>query len=147
MSLHVDRTATFSLAAPPAEAFELFTPEGERRWIADWSPQYFHPADGTLAAGLTFRTSRAGETVDWLVTRYEPARFAVEYCRITAGARFGTVGVVCREAGAGTHVEVRYRLTATSDDGRTALTRFAAGFDDMTVAWAGQLAAALRGSR
>ena len=36
-------TGAVAVAAPPCEAFELFTPEGERRWVDGWDPVWVDP--------------------------------------------------------------------------------------------------------
>jgi len=58
--LRVVLGGTVAVAAPPGEALELFTPEGERRWIDGWDPAWVHPATGALAPGAVFRTTRGG---------------------------------------------------------------------------------------
>lgn len=134
--VHLDRIGTFRLPMAAPVAFELFTPEGERRWIPGWSPGYLHPTDGAVGEGLVFRTGHEGELVHWLVTRYLPCQLSIEYCRIAEGSRLGTVAVTCRPAGVSdTEVNVRYRMTATSGAGRSALAQFASGFEQMMVGW------------
>ena len=45
----------------PDAAIHLFTPEGERDWVAGWDPTY--PAGADLAPGLVFET---GPTTTWV---------------------------------------------------------------------------------
>ncbi len=119
---HVVRTGSILLAIPPEQAFAFFTPEGERAWIPDWTPEYLHPSDGTLGPGLVFRTRAGGEPTLWLVTRYDAQALEAEYVRIVPESRVGTVAVRCREAaGEGTEVEVTYALTGLSDAGNRVL--------------------------
>src|SRR5690348_12418143 len=37
------RSAQFDVELPLAEARSLFTPEGERRWVSEWAPEYPDP--------------------------------------------------------------------------------------------------------
>ena len=61
----------------------------------------------------------------------------------TTGARFGTVEVRCRAAGAATEVEVTYRLTAMTAAAGRELERFAAGYEAMMEAWGARIRAVL----
>ena len=41
--VHVERTGVVAMDLPAAEAFPLFSAEGERRWVAGWAPCYEPP--------------------------------------------------------------------------------------------------------
>jgi hypothetical protein len=120
--------------------FSLFTPEGERRWVEGWLPEYlYRPAEG-IAAGLVFRTRVDGEETLWLVARFDPRRHEVEYVRIVPASRMGTVLVRCRRAGRATQVSVRYVLTALSAEGSARLADLASGgFAAMIAGWEDRL--------
>ena len=121
--MHIERSGSFLLAATPERAFELFTPEGERAWVAGWEPEPVHAPGGRLdVEGAVFRTRVHGEETLWLVLGIDRRGFVAEYARITPGSRLGTVRVCCREAArGGARVEVRYRLTAVGESGERAL--------------------------
>ena len=143
MATHVDLTGRLHVAAPPDRAIVYFTPEGERLYVPGWDPEYLHPSDGTLAEGLTFRTTHNGETTLWLVSRYEAGSGRLEYVRVVPGSRLGTVSVLLSPGdGGGTEVSVSYRLTSLSPAGDEALRRFADGFDAMLASWERSIAAA-----
>jgi hypothetical protein len=134
---HVEHSGRIRIDRPLADAFALFTPEGERRWVPGWDPEYLYPPDGTAAPGLTFRTRVDGETTEWLVARFDAAGGEAEYVRITAGSRLGTVSIRCERAGpVETHVWVTYRLTAVSPEGNAAVAAFdATAFSGMLARW------------
>jgi len=120
--VHVERTGTFRVNQPLAQAFPLFSPEGERRWVAGWDPRYLHPRDAPSAApGTVFQTFHNGEETEWLVLRYSEADGVAEYVRITPGSRMGLVTVRAAARACGTDVEVTYRLTSLSDAGTRTL--------------------------
>ncbi len=120
--VHVERTGTFRVEQPLAQAFPLFSPEGERRWVAGWDPRYLHPRDvPSDQPGTVFQTFHNGEETEWLVLRYSAADGVAEYVRITPGSRIGLVTVRATERGGGTDVEVTYRLTSLSDTGTRTL--------------------------
>ena len=69
-SLHVDRTGHLVLPLPVREAFPFFTPEGERRWVPGWAPEYLHPAEPSAEPGTVFRTQVDGEETLWIVLQF-----------------------------------------------------------------------------
>lgn len=128
--VHVERTGTLHVNQPLARAFPLFSPEGERRWVAGWEPRYLHPRDvPSDAPGTVFHTNHNNERTDWLVLRYSVREGVAEYVRITPGSRMGVVTVRAFERSdldAGfsrvtTEVEVTYRLTSLSAAGTRTL--------------------------
>lgn len=129
--IHVEHTGDFVLPLTLAEAFPLFTPEGERAYVPGWEPEYLHPAEPSSAAGTVFRTRAEGEETLWLVLEHDPAAGVAVYGRFTPGSRLGTVRVRCvAEGERQTRVTVTYALTATSAHGNEALE----GFDAAVLA-------------
>jgi hypothetical protein len=125
--VHVERTGTLRVDRPLAQAFPLFSPEGERRWVAGWEPRYLHPRDvPSDAPGTVFRTRHGGEDTEWLVLRYSAAEGVAEYLRVTPGSRMGTVTVRATERDGRTDVEVTYRLTSLSAAGTRTLEQMTA---------------------
>ena len=103
---------TFTVNAPVAEAFELFTPLGERRWVAGWDPVFPNPTDDDTAPGTVFTTVHDGHETIWVVTERDPG-VSIAYARVTPHHRAGTVRVRCMSTGPDTtRVEVEYRLTS-----------------------------------
>jgi hypothetical protein len=135
--LHVEHTGRIRIAAPLRDAFLFFTPDGERRWVPGWAPEYLHPRDGTHGPGLVFTTNADGEHTVWLVTRFDSERGAAEYVRVTPGSRIGIVTIACEVDGPGaTVVKVSYRLTALSTAGNATLSAFdATAFAAMLRHW------------
>jgi hypothetical protein len=138
IAVQIERHASLHLPIAPAAALPLFTPEGERDWVPGWDPVAIHAPGGSLStAGAVFTTAADGEPTLWLVLGVDagavgPPPLGVvrggaagagvaEYVRITPGNRLGTVRVRCTADGAGTRVEVDYRLTAISEAGAAKL--------------------------
>jgi len=115
---HALRSASFELPLPRERAFELFTPEGERAWAPGWDPEYLHPADGRLVAGMIFRTHAHGEDTVWTVARCEPEAGSVSYVRCTPSSRIAIVAVACAAIAPGrSRVTVSYEFTGLSEAG------------------------------
>lgn len=133
---HVDREATLTVHLPIADTFELFTPQGERRWVPGWDPEYLHRAEDD-GVDTAFRTHHGGEETLWMVLEHDPEEGCIGYARVTPGSRLGTV-MVDIEAIDDTScwVTVRYELTALSEAGNAALKRFTRGaFEAMLAEW------------
>ena len=115
------------VALSPDEAIELFTPEGERRWVEGWDPRYPGGDEGVFLTGAT----------TWVtVERGDRSR---RYARVTPGVRAGTVSVRCDPDGAHTVATVGYELTALGPGAD--LEAFAAGYDDFLALWEREIAA------
>ena len=135
--VHVERTGAFRVKRPLGQAFPLFSPEGERRWVKGWAPRYLHPRDvPSDAAGTVFQTHHNNEETQWLVLRYSPDDGVAEYVRITPGSRVGVVTVRATERDGVTEVEVTYRLTSLSQAGtRTLEAMTEASYAEMLREW------------
>lgn len=142
---HVRRSHAIVLALPPAEAFALFTPEGEKRWIREWDPRYLHPASGETREGMVFTTGTGDELTYWSLVDYDPRGLRSRYARVTPASRFGFVAVACDPEDAGTRVTVAYAFTALTPAGETFLEGFGDdAFRAMIEGWKGLIEAWLR---
>lgn len=107
------------------EALELFTPEGERLWIADWRPCYQYPANGETLEGMVFLTGEGTELTYWTMTDFDIVRHRVRYTRVTPSSRSTIVEVVCIAGGDHEcNVDVSYALTGLSEEGNAAIAAF-----------------------
>lgn len=130
----------------PAEAFDLFTPLGEREWIHGWEPHFPHGAHDDTEPGTVFETEAHGARTTWVVVaRDRPRR--ISYARVAPGDRAGTVTVRVEPAGGFAEVEVEYALTALAPSSEAALAEFADGYAAYLTEWERAIAecVALRG--
>lgn len=119
---HIEREHTIEIALPVAEAFPLFTPLGEMRWIDDWRPEFIHPADGETMEGMVFKTGAGTEETLWSCIDYAPAEHRIRYARVTPASRFAHVSVNCTQIGSNsTRVAVNYAMTALNAAGEAKL--------------------------
>ena len=104
--------SSLSLELPASDAFELFTPEGERSWAHGWAPTYHSSAPDRSSPGTVFTTEHGARVTTWVVVAREPGRRML-YARVDD--LVGTVEVVLHGASAErTTVEVEYVLTPTT---------------------------------
>ncbi len=136
-------SGTVAVPLPPELALDLFTPSGERAWVAGWDPLFPEPVENEVEAGTVFTTGHGGRRSVWVVTRHRPGK-SVAYAVVTAGERAGTVAVACRPCPGGTIATVTYRLTALTPAAVPALARFGTGFGSFLASWQEEIATALR---
>ena len=145
-AMHVARSHSLVVEKPLAEAFLLFTPEGERAWAEGWDPTYRHPEDGKLERGLVFTTGSGAESTIWTVIRFDPPNL-VEYVRTTPGSRTGTVLVQCSALDdSRTRATVVYSLTSLGAEGEKTLKALDDGaFVRFIESWEQSIAKAIAG--
>ena len=125
----IKHTATFAIDQPVEDLFPLFSPEGEKLWVPGWD---YENIMGTadLAEDYIFLTRRhdhlSGKAI-WLVKKYDPASYLIEYYRVEPEDKVGVVTVQCFSRGpALTDVQVSYKYIALSEKGRHFIKNFTA---------------------
>ncbi len=143
-AVHATAMHTISLPLSADEAFPLFTPEGERLWIAEWNPHYFYPANGETIAGMVFTTGEGDETTYWTLTDFDNQAHFARYIRVTPGLRSVVVEVRCDSVSdAECRVTVGYALTGLSEPGNAAIAGFIDGYAAMIEDWRAKILAYL----
>ena len=132
--VHVVRTGTVHVEAPPQKAFVLFTGPGEELWIEEWDPTVIS-GDG-LERGTVF-TTEIGEKTYWIVVDFDREARHARYARVAPGSRAGTVEVrVEPDGNGGSIARVTYELTALSEAGNEILAEFdESAYAEMMLAW------------
>lgn len=129
------RSGTIHVALPPAEAFDLFTAEGERLWAPGWDPTILS-GGREPEAGAVFLTGHGGEETIWTVIEADRGAGRLCYSRVSPGSRAGIVRVRLMPEGAGSRVQVAYDMTALGRAGVPAVAGMdEAGFAAMLGDW------------
>lgn len=128
------------VALPAEEAFQLFTPRGEREWARGWDPAFPAPTADDSEPGTVFETDAHGHRGTWLVTDRVPGR-RIAYAQVIPGERAGTITVTLETTVDGSEVEVVYELTPLSDAGAYHIKQFANGYRDYLRSWQDAIAA------
>ena len=131
------------VALPAEEAFQLFTPRGEREWAHGWDPSFPAPTDDDSAPGTVFQTDAHGHKATWLVTDREWGR-RIAYAQVVPDHRAGSITVTLDTIDGGSEVEVVYELTPLSEKGEHDLEQFAEDYGDFLRAWRDEIAACLK---
>jgi hypothetical protein len=122
------------VALPAEEAFQLFTPRGEREWAHGWNPTFPASTDDDTEPGTVFETDAHGHRGTWLVTDCVRGR-RIAYARVISGETAGSITVTLETTPAGTEVEVVYDLTPLSDTGANHLKQFANHYGEYLRSW------------
>ena len=136
--VHVEREGVVAMALPLAEAFPLFSAEGERRWAAGWDPRYVHPGEPHAGEGLVFQTTREGAgTATWVQTRHDPATGVASYVYVIPDHHTAMVDVqVTADGESRSRASVKYRMTSLSPDADDFVHEFGETFEDYMAHWA-----------
>lgn len=113
--------ASFHMKERAARLFPLFSAEGEKLWVPDWD--YIAVTDGTvLHEDYVFMTENhdfATTNAIWLVKRYEPEEYFVQFYKVEPEDKIAVVSVRCEETAIEqTKVTVGYDYIALSGKGR-----------------------------
>ncbi|HTX32865.1 MAG TPA: SRPBCC family protein [Solirubrobacteraceae bacterium] len=131
------------IALPAEEAFQLFTPNGEREWAGDaWDPRFPAPTSDDSEPGTVFETTAHGRRTTWVVTERVLGR-RIAYAQVMPGERAGSITVTLDAADGGSEAEVVYELTPLSDAGADHLKQFADAYGDFLRSWEDEIAACL----
>jgi hypothetical protein len=114
----IELTGALTVALPVDEAFEMFSPEGEKLWVPGWAPEVLYPAGDEWTQGQIFRTQEERGAGVWVISALDRASHAVEYFRIESNRYVARVRVRCVAAGASrTRAEVSYLFVGLTPEG------------------------------
>ena len=133
------------VAAPVAQAFQLFSPLGEKAWVPGWDPELLHPGGVEWAEGLIFRTRGESGDAIWVVTRLDRSAWSVEYHRVEPDLYVARVSVQCTPVtDVVTEVATEYEFVGLSECGNGEIAHMTeeAHAEKMTR-WSGWIAGAL----
>lgn len=122
----IERTAEFSLAAPPEAVFPLLCPVREFEWLPDWQSEMLRSYSGYAEKECVFRTTRADSGVmTWVVTDYAPPRRIGFTCFNTTTDHVMRLRIeLAPTDGGGTRLHWRWRWIVTGPKGDSVVDRF-----------------------
>lgn len=120
-------TALFEIAQPVKELFPLFSAEGEKLWVPGWD--YENIMGGTdLHEDYVFVTKshdHAASNAVWVVKRYEPEDYLVQFYKVEPGEKIGVIEVKCfKLEESRTKVQVTYEYIGLSTKGNEFVSSF-----------------------
>jgi hypothetical protein len=123
----VKHTASFEIQEPVQALFPLFSAEGEKLWVPGWD--YENVMGGTqLHEDYVFVTKNhdhAASDAVWIVKRYEPEKYLVQFYKVEPGEKLGIIEVRCSELGTSlTKIQVTYEYIGLSPAGNEFIAHF-----------------------
>lgn len=124
---NVKHTASFQIDQPIEKVFPLFSPEGEKLWVPGWD--YENVMDtADLHEDYVFLTKNhdhASTDAIWLVKKYAPESYFVQFYKVEPEDKVGIVTVQCTASGqTRTKIEVTYEYIGLSEKGNDFVSTF-----------------------
>jgi len=135
----VRHTANFRIDQPIEILFPLFSAEGEKLWVPGWDYENIMGSD-ELHEDYVFLTKHhdhASTDAVWLVKRYEPESYLVQFYKVEPEDKVGIITVRCIKINKClTQVEVSYEYIGLSEKGDTFIEGFtSAEYEEFIAEW------------
>lgn len=116
---------TQNLAGTPENVFPLLCPVRECDWTPGWDPIKVITTSGKVEPDCMFTTQAGTDIAVWIVTRHDPAAFALDMYKVTPGHTVAKLQIrLSRAAGNTTRADISYEYTALAQAGEMFLEQF-----------------------
>ena len=110
---HTRTEFSFTVDAPFEQVVPLFGANEERKWAADWDPQFVYPAPTRDQQGMVFKVAHGQHSSVWINTALDLAAGHIQYTYILNDAMATLIDIHAIQQGAQkTAVTVVYERTA-----------------------------------
>jgi hypothetical protein len=116
----VKHSEKFRIDQPIETIFPLFSAEGEKLWVPGWDYENIMGSNDLHEdyIFLTKNHDHASTDAIWLVKRYDPESFLVQFYKVEPENKVGVITVQCIHIDKRlTEVEVTYEYTGLSEKG------------------------------
>jgi hypothetical protein len=132
----IKHQTSFKINQPAEGLFPLFSAEGEKLWAPHWD---YENIMGTieLHEDYVFLTSSHHGTTKkiWLVKRYEPSSYFVQFYTVEPYDKVGIISVLCKPISEIlTEVEVAYEFIGLSEKGDNFIKGYTADVFESSIA-------------
>ncbi len=122
VEFHFVADGSFDRVAP------LFGANEERKWAADWNPQFIYPTPARDQAGMVFRVEHGDHSSIWVNTAFDLAAGHIQYSYVLNDAMATLIDIhLTRDAAQKTGVTVVYERTALMPEANEHVQHFAKG--------------------
>ena len=135
----VKHTADFQISQPIDILFPLFSAEGEKLWVPGWD---YENIMGTSDLHedyifLTKNHDHASTDAIWLVKKYKPESYFVQFYKVEPEDKVGIITVQCIKINKSlTQIEVTYEYIGLSKKGDEFIERFtSAEYKEFIAEW------------
>ncbi len=123
---HTRTEFKFTANAPLEQVAPLFGANEERKWAADWDPQFVYPTPARDQQGMVFRVEHPHHSAVWVNTAYDLAAGHIEYAYVLNDAMATLIDIhLTREGAQKTGVSVVYERTALIPEANEHVQHFA----------------------
>ena len=123
----IKHTAEFRIEQPIEILFPLFSAEGEKLWVPGWDYENIMGSNDLHEdyIFLTKNHDHASTDAIWLVKRYEPESYLVQFYKVEPKDKVGIITVQCKKiTKCLTQVQVSYEYIALSKKGNVFIESF-----------------------
>jgi hypothetical protein len=135
----VKHTAAFEITRSISKIFPLFSPEGEKSWVPGWDYENIMGSNDLHEdyVFLTKNHDHASTEAIWLVKRYEPESYLVQFYKVEPEDKIGVITVQCTElSDVRTKIQVTYEYFGLSKRGNEFISKFSASqYKDFIGEW------------
>lgn len=133
----LSHTSAIQVNAPQEVVLPLLTADGECLWIPGWNPTYIYPESGQPENGMVWTTMREGLSEIWVTVNYDPVQQKATHLKFAPQKHVTSINVRCVPlATSKTTVHITYSMTALSEAGQAAMSKFTeVYYRDMLVWW------------
>ena len=122
VEFHFVADGSFEQVAP------LFGADEERKWAADWNPQFIYPTPAHDEPGMVFRVEHPHHSSIWVNTAFDLAAGHIQYTYVLNDAMATLIDIhLTRDSTQKTGVTVIYERTALTPEANDHVQHFAEG--------------------
>jgi hypothetical protein len=135
----IKHTASFEISQSIDTLFPLFSPEGEKLWVPGWDYENIMSTTNLHEdyVFLTKNHDHASTDAIWLVKKYEPESYRVQFYKVEPEDKIGIITVQCAELNnSRTKVQVTYQYIGLSEKGNEFVAKFSTSeYENFIAEW------------
>ncbi len=126
----------FVADGPFGQVAPLFGANEERKWAADWNPQFIYPTPARDVPGMVFRVAHGDHSSIWVNTALDLTGGHIQYSYVLNDAMATLIDIhVTRDSAQKTGVTVVYERTALIPEANEHVQHFAKGDGKAQKEW------------
>ena len=134
--LHVRTEFKFTANGSFEQVAPLFGANEERKWAADWQPQFIYPLPAHDQQGMVFQVMHGQHTATWVNTAFDLAAGHIQYTYVLGGAMATLIDIhLTRDGAQKTTVNVVYERTALIPEANDHVKHFQDGDERAGKEW------------
>jgi hypothetical protein len=134
--VHTRNEFAFTVDAPFEQVVRLFGAHEERKWAADWNPQFVYPTPARDQQGEVFKVAHGQHSSVWINTALDLTAGHIQYAYVLNDAMATLIDIHATRQGAQkTAVTVVYERTALIPEANEHVQHFAKGDEQSGKEW------------